>query len=232
MSGVDYSAANAYLDAYANSRRADDTWVTAVCWDTWKDVGIAMNMDVPDALRERFEEGLRLGIAPAEGRDAFRRLFAAGLPQVYVSTRDLRLRDEFAAVKAANEQATDAAAGSGAPAKKAGGGRRTHKRPKLSMEFVEPESESERALAGMWADLLGLDRVGLNDNFFELGGNSLVMMQVNVRLRSLFGLSMPVRDLFELPDVASLAEHIDAILAVSGGDEGDEASEEIEEFTL
>ena len=86
--------------------------------------------------------------------------------------------------------------------------RRAAPRPKLSTEFVEPEGETERQIAALWADLLGIDRVGRTDDFFELGGNSLVMMQVNVRLRSMYGLSLPIRELFEIPEVRLLAERL------------------------
>jgi acyl carrier protein len=227
FAGVDYAAAIAYLDAYANAHRGERRATLAVCWDTWRDVGIAAKAVVPKGAAAGFEQEMRLAIAPQEGCRAFECALRAGLPQVYVSTRDLRLRNELASAAPARKPGAEPAA----KAPKASG-RRTHKRPALANEFVEPTSATEAAVAGMWADLLGLDRVGVSDNFFELGGNSLVMMQVNVRLRSLFGLSLPVRELFELPNAASLAERIDVIRAVSGvGEEGD-VSEEVEEFTL
>jgi acyl carrier protein len=226
FAGVDYAAANAFMDAWAHAQHGGPLATLSVCWDTWRDVGLATRAEVPAAAAAAFEQEMRLAISPEEGRRAFERALRAGLPQVYVSTRDLRARDELT-------RKTEAAGGeASAPKAQKASGRRTHKRPTLSNEFVEPSSDTELAVAGMWADLLGLDRVGVEDNFFELGGNSLVMMQVNVRLRSLFGISLPVRELFDLPDTASLAERIDVIRAVSGvGEEGD-ASEEVEEFTL
>ena len=233
FAGVDYAAANAFLDAFANARDGLDGRVLAGCWDTWRDVGIATHAEVPEAMRAAFDESMRLGIAPAEGAEAFERLLRAGLPQVYVSTRDLRLRDEFARPDdaAATGGAADGAPdGARAGSKKAR--RKTHSRPKLSTEYAEPSTEIEGQIAAMWADLLGLDQVGTADNFFELGGNSLVMMQVNVRLRAMFGIQLPVRELFEMPEVSSLAERIEVIRAVSDSAGGDESSEEVEEFTL
>ena len=99
-------------------------------------------------------------------------------------------------------------------------------------EYVAPRDEVEERLAAIWAEVLGTQRVGIHDNFFELGGNSLVMMQLNVRLRSLFGISLPVRALFETPDVASVSERIDTLLVLSAEPEDDDAREETEEFTL
>ena len=74
--------------------------------------------------------------------------------------------------------------------------------------------------------------MGALDDFFELGGNSLVMMQVNVRLRALFGVSLPIRDLFDLPRVELLAERVGAVLLVSGGPPTTGPAEDVEEFTF
>jgi hypothetical protein len=214
------------MDAYANAHRGERRVTLAACWDTWRDVGIAARLE-PKGASEAFEQAMRLAISPEEGRRAFERLLRAGLSQVYVSTRDLRLRDDFR-----REPALAEPQGAAAAAPRKASGRRTHSRPALSTAYAEPNSATEAAVAGMWADLLGLDRVGVDDDFFELGGNSLVMMQVNVRLRALFGLSLPVRELFKLPSAASLAERIDVIRAVTGVGEAGDASEEVEEFIL
>ena len=62
----------------------------------------------------------------------------------------------------------------------------TQTRPRLQTDFVEPRTSLERQLAEMYADLLGMDRVGVNDNFFELGGHSLLATQLLSRLRQEF----------------------------------------------
>ncbi|MFI0187757.1 non-ribosomal peptide synthase/polyketide synthase [Streptomyces sp. NPDC017082] len=68
----------------------------------------------------------------------------------------------------------------------------------------EPRTEAERALAGIWADLLGVERVGVDDNFFMLGGDSILSIQVVSRARAA-GLALTPRDLFRHPTVAALA---------------------------
>ncbi|MFG3016457.1 non-ribosomal peptide synthase/polyketide synthase [Streptomyces cinerochromogenes] len=75
------------------------------------------------------------------------------------------------------------------------GGERTH-RP--------PRTETERVLAGIWAELLGVERVGVDDNFFMLGGDSILSIQVVSRARAA-GLTLTPRDLFRHPTVAELA---------------------------
>jgi amino acid adenylation domain-containing protein len=84
-------------------------------------------------------------------------------------------------------------------------------RPDLDQGFVAPRTETERALAGeVFASILVLEEVGANDNFFELGGNSLQATQVIARIRSLFGVQLPLRSIFDAPTVAALAEVIEA----------------------
>ena len=68
----------------------------------------------------------------------------------------------------------------------------------------------ERTLAGIWAEFLGLDRVGIHDNFFELGGHSLLAIQVVSRIRSEFQIDLVVHAMFETPTVAQLAGTIGA----------------------
>ncbi|MGW4596890.1 non-ribosomal peptide synthase/polyketide synthase [Streptomyces sp. NPDC004457] len=75
------------------------------------------------------------------------------------------------------------------------GGERSHRAPR---------TEPERVLAGIWADLLGLEQVGVDDNFFMLGGDSILSIQVVSRARAA-GLTLSPRDLFRHPTVAELA---------------------------
>jgi len=71
--------------------------------------------------------------------------------------------------------------------------------------FVAPRTPLEEVLAGIWAELLGVDRVGVKDNFFELGGHSLLAAQLMTRLREVFRIELSLGTIFEEPTVSALA---------------------------
>jgi aryl carrier-like protein len=71
--------------------------------------------------------------------------------------------------------------------------------------YVAPRGELERAIAGLWQELLHVERVGIHDNFFDLGGHSLLMVSVRDRLRERLGHDCSLVDLFRHGTVAGLA---------------------------
>ncbi|HUC10574.1 MAG TPA: amino acid adenylation domain-containing protein [Stellaceae bacterium] len=76
-------------------------------------------------------------------------------------------------------------------------------------EFIAPRTETERALAAIWSRLMGVSRVGIHDNFFAVGGHSLMAIRLVARIRDRFAAELPVRQVFELPTIAGLAEYLD-----------------------
>ena len=70
--------------------------------------------------------------------------------------------------------------------------------------YVAPRTPTEETLAAIWAEVLGLERVGIHDNFFELGGHSLLVISVIQHMRRA-GLHADVRSLFLTPTIAELA---------------------------
>lgn len=83
-------------------------------------------------------------------------------------------------------------------------------RPDLASLFVAPRTAIEEMLAEIFADILGLERTGIDDNFFELGGHSLLATRVVTRIRKVFNADLPLRRFFERPTVREIAEFLTA----------------------
>ncbi|QWP75370.1 amino acid adenylation domain-containing protein [Lysobacter sp. K5869] len=75
--------------------------------------------------------------------------------------------------------------------------------------FEPPQGETETALAQIWRDALGAERIGRRDNFFEAGGHSLLAVKVLAQIKERFAVEATIRDVFERTTVAALAEYID-----------------------
>jgi acyl carrier protein len=78
-------------------------------------------------------------------------------------------------------------------------------RPQLDKEYVAPTNEVEEIVAGIWRELLGIDRIGIHDDFFNLGGHSLLATQLVSEVREVFEIDLPLHKFFEAATVSGLA---------------------------
>ncbi|HEX7186070.1 MAG TPA: amino acid adenylation domain-containing protein, partial [Thermoanaerobaculia bacterium] len=78
---------------------------------------------------------------------------------------------------------------------------------------VAPRTPTEQGLARIWSSLLRVEQIGIHDDFFALGGHSLIATRVTSQIKSLLGVDIALRALFETPTVAALAERIDTLSA-------------------
>ena len=199
---VAYSAANAFLDAFAIHRSRRGRFTVAVGWGEWQwNVWEGFAPEVHALLEEH---RLRFGIAPDEGFEAVVRILAQDRPHVAVLTRPFEaLRAWFAALAvdtmsggaSFTTEALVPRLGAGAPA-------------------LPPLEELERIIAGIWQRFFGTESLGLDDNFFDAGGNSLVGLQIINELRRTLGVELPKVALFQAPTVRSLARYLQS---ASGG---------------
>ena len=194
-----YAAANVFMDAYtvSRNRRASVPWLS-VNWDEWR-------LAEAPAGEERGGLG-RYAMSPVEGGVAFLRLLGLpGVSQVVVSTGDLPARvRQWVRLEALQ------GAGEGKPKERA-----RHARPHLQNAYVAAGTPAEEKVARIWAELLGIEKVGTQDNFFDLGGHSLLAIQVVTRVKAELGVELSIATLFEGPTVESLCRLI--------GGSGDEA---------
>ncbi len=186
---VDYCAANAFLDAFAHKNCAmGGTFTVSINWDTWQEVGMAVN-------KKWRKEILEKGISSKEGMDAISRILCSQMPQVVVSTQDIqaRIKQAYAASNAIEEL------------EQALLFKPTYRRPQLESAYIAPRNEVEQTVADIWQRILGIERVGIYDNFFDLGGHSLLATQLISHLRDTFQVELPMQALFESRTVADSA---------------------------
>jgi acyl transferase domain-containing protein/acyl carrier protein len=195
---VDYCAANAYLDAVAQTAGHPARHVVSVDWSEWEWNAWADGLGgYAPAVREFFEDHRRrFGISFDEGWQALRRALAARQPQVVVSTQDFRRVAELAGrFTIASVLAVGRESGE------------RHARPDLDTPYVAAGTDTERLIAELWCEGLGLAEVGIHDNFFELGGNSLLGVELVARTcRQLEREAVPPHVLYLAPTVSGLAQ--------------------------
>ena len=82
-------------------------------------------------------------------------------------------------------------------------------RPELESSYVAPRNALEEVLSGLWANVLGIHRVGVRDDFFtELGGHSLLATQLLARVREMFRIEVPLQSVFQFPTVEEFAANL------------------------
>ena len=192
---VDYSAANAFLGAFAEAESVvGELRVVTVDWAGWRDVGISSPEPERDRLSHQTRDLLEGGIRPPDGLELLRRILARPLPRVLVSPRDLFA--ELERVESSHRSA---------PQRAAAGPVALGSRPRLDTPYRPPRDELEEAIVELWQELLGIAQVGIDDNFYELGGHSLLATRVASRLRDLFGVEVPLEQVLGGPTATELA---------------------------
>jgi NADP-dependent 3-hydroxy acid dehydrogenase YdfG len=201
---VGYVAANQFFDAFPDHKRATDgVYTVTINWPPWQEVGMAVESQKLRAAAGKREDVSvpSNSLSPPEGAEVFNRVLSYGLPRVVVSPQDLndllRRQDRGETAEARNLR-DEAPCHQGA----------RHPRPEMKSAVSPPRNETERLLAGVWQELLGMEEVGVYDNFFELGGESLLGTQLISRVRRAFDVELSLRTLYEASTVAAMAEII------------------------
>ncbi|WP_455680572.1 phosphopantetheine-binding protein [Streptomyces roseolus] len=94
-------------------------------------------------------------------------------------------------------------------------------RPDLDADFAAPATPAEKALADIWAEVLSVDRVGLDDDFFELGGHSMLATQAVALTRERLGLHATLRLIFDAPTVREFAGALDPTATAAPTEHGE-----------
>ncbi len=99
----------------------------------------------------------------------------------------------------------------------------------IEENYVEPTTQVEKALASIWRQVLGIERVGIYDNFFELGGDSIQSIQIIAKANQL-GWQLTTNQLFDYPTIAELAKIVETTLLTPTNSE-EAQSESLTSFT-
>lgn len=199
---ADYCAGNAFLDAMATSQNSKPgPRYLSIGWDTWSEVGMAVDAEVPESLAARKKSILQMGLSNEEGVEIFRRAMAHSAPHVLVSKLPLaeRLAGEIVESDFLDEPRSYEDTGvdsfpssAAAPA----------------LETSIPKTIAENVCA-IWNQLLGVTFTRPEQSFFEQGGNSLLATQMLARLRAKYPeAEFSLRSFFDEPTLQAL---IDAI---------------------
>lgn len=201
-----YCAANAYQDAFAQAQAAQgsQTRYLAIGWDSWQEVGMAVNSLGTDNLHY-----IRHGILPAEGVQALQLALASGLAHCYTSTRGLPLPIEQTSSDAASDTDADS------PSQMANMASQFHPRPDLSVVYLAPRNDIEACIRDIWQDKIGVAPLGVHDDFFELNGHSLMAVQIITEIKRKLKVSLPTGSIYDNSTIAQLAENLAARLPKS-----------------
>ncbi len=220
---VDYSAANAFLDAYAHTRRKEQRKTITLGWGEWLWDAWAEGLEgFPLEARTYFQmKRKKFGISFADGMEALTQALTRGIPHLMITTQNFAQLLEgsrhfsIATIIDRLQQMRK----SQPPAA----------RPALDVPYVAPQTVVEKKIAAIWSELLGIEQVGVDDDFFQLGGHSLIGTQLVLSLRKAFQVDLPVVVIFEASTVATLAQEIELLLL----DEIEKMSaEEVEGFVI
>lgn len=173
-----------FLDSFASHEGA--YWVS-VNWDIWQLTG----------KNRRLQEGIyKDAIEPDEGIRAFLKIITAYTGnRLIVSTTNLQMRLLQLSNIHSNMNETE---------KKSVNIK--HPRPELKTLFIAPVSETEKKLAAIWENCLGIDKIGIDDNFFDLGGDSLISINVMNEISSAFDRKIPAAILYQKATIRDLSQ--------------------------
>jgi acyl transferase domain-containing protein/acyl carrier protein len=171
---------------------------------------------------------LQDGITNEEGVDVFYRILAAGLPQLLISTTDLKQRGRR--VQGGKETEKKEKPDTVMDLADEIDDDEGHPRPELSTPYVPPVTDSQKKLARIWQSLMGIGKIGINDDFFELGGDSLKALTINTMVEKHLGVDVSLAEFFNAPTIGDLAAFVDG--AGQHEHQGIEAAEKMEYYPL
>lgn len=196
-------AANAFLDAFAQSRRGQNgAPCTSINWNIRAENGASANATSTEPQQGNFPEN---GLSSQDGQKALERILHYACPQVLVSKVPPRGPVENGRNAAATTQPL---APPPAPDSFGNGITGSAGQQPALPQPTGPQDSLEAQITAIWQNLLGLESIGINDNFFELGGHSLLAMRLFSQIEKTLHRKFPVALLFQLPTIKQMADYL------------------------
>lgn len=203
----DYTAANAFLDAFADYRSAKGKRTVAINWPAWKETGMAVNYGVNT-------DGLMKALPTVLGINAFKQILHKDVSRVIVgqirydgsvkgitmSNIRLRLSAELEGKLKRQQVVKEGLAKSGVSMEQGAVG--------LTGKVGGVYTEFEQKIAAVWKEVLGYEEFNVNDSFFEMGGDSVLITKVHSLMAELLPGKVQIADLFAYPTISGLASFL------------------------
>ncbi|MET7528668.1 type I polyketide synthase [Streptomyces goshikiensis] len=210
----DYTAANSYLDHFAEQRSARGQSTVTVDWSDWLDTGMAFDHGVQQ------DQGFFRSVSVEDGLSSFEEILASACTPVIVGEVNYLqlgrssgltelLRRAPLVLAAPIQQAIAAARSSAGELAATANGSPPDGEPKLFGKESGEFSDTERALARIWARELGLAELNVHDTSFALGVDSLTALRIAQSIQKIMDIRVSMVDLFRYVTIADLADHLD-----------------------
>ncbi|CEG58377.1 type I polyketide synthase [Legionella fallonii] len=194
---MDYCAANACLDSFAQSHLFHTSCLLNINWNTWREVGMSVETNRPEDM-SLFSRGNT--ISPTQGQELFLKALASRCSNLVTSNYsveeyDQLIRDNKPIIDEEHKVSRDT----------------FH----MNQEFKAPKGPIEKQLATLWQENLHIVAIGREDDFFALGGHSLKALTLIEHINTTLGTHLSIQHLYQAPTIAQLAEVIGADRAQS-----------------
>ncbi|MCP4176477.1 MAG: SDR family NAD(P)-dependent oxidoreductase, partial [bacterium] len=185
-----YTAANQFLDSFADSSRLKGNNVTSINWCGWQDVGMLAN-----STYYKEEDKYQYSIKPLEGVDILKSVLGSSFSNIAVSRFDINAFFEFNKsfnIEDITEQKSI----------------KYYSRPELSVEYCPPTNDIEKRIIEIWQELFGIKGIGIDDDFFELGGHSLKGISFITKIREIFHINLNFDQIYEFSSIQKISQII------------------------
>lgn len=187
---MDYCAANASLDAFAVSQYFSSDFVVSLNWNTWREVGMAIETEKPEEVTF-FDRGN--DISPQQGGQLFLQALQMGFSTLVISNYAPDRYKNLVSRRKAGEKSIIKV---------------VRNEMNITSDYRAPRNGTEKQLAWLWQESLGIDCIGIADDFFNLGGHSLKALKLIEKINAQFNCTLAITQLYRTPTIEKLSEII------------------------